>query len=280
MTCNQPVTQGRYNNVQDFVAAALQPLRNDNNKHVFKTCEEPDCGGDWFGGDCKNRTQVVERLRDGWPRGQKLVDDLAASIASSIKAIPIDRRRKRVRGDFGDELDIHAVYRGRNDIAWSRPVRQNARGPQMIEVVCNAQGHAGVPQEQFMWCGVASVVLVKKLEAVGYRVKLSRGFISDTNTEPRERADCLVVIKDYGRPLDIATCAACTMPGFFRAIGLSWEVSHTRHKIDMGVSRTVGIKEIPGKIVVPPSVRDRETAIRFINKQIDALNAGTLLQTD
>jgi len=269
------IKDGRYDSVQEFVANVMQPLRNPDNKDQWDICGRADFKG-WFGGDCDTRDDVVVRLRDGWPAGQKIVDELSQSIDNSISAIPMDRRRKMRRGDFGDELDIHAVYRGRCDIAWTRPVRSMARGPQMIEVICNAQANWTVPQEHIMWCGVASIVLARKLELAGYRVKLSRGSISEMITSPSERSHCLVTIKDYSKPIDIATMAAVTMPGFFRAMILSWEVVHSRYKVRSGVSRSIGIKPEAGKVVVPNSVTNKGLAIAFINETINKVNEGKL----
>jgi hypothetical protein len=62
----------------------------------------------------------------GWPQGRERMNELRAKIGE-IELRPQDRRRRMVRADMGDVLDIHQVYASplaiRRGLAWSTQSR-------------------------------------------------------------------------------------------------------------------------------------------------------------
>lgn len=263
----QKIEDGRYNSVSDFLAS-LSELRNPKNATIAKQLEKDDDG--FFGASCKTLKDVIALTDQGWPEGQQTVSDLIDQ-AAAIEATPQDRRRRLSRGNTGDSLDISAVYRGRLDIAWSRAVRQPSYAPQKIDILANMICQSNDPPSVLQWRGAAAAALADKLTACGYMVRIVVGNGGVVRAS-QEKASLRVVVKDYDKPLDVATLAAITLPGFARALCIAWKCRHAAGSYDMR-STSVGQSIVePGEIVLSHKVRDRDTAINFIDEQIAAIN--------
>ena len=83
-------------------------------------------GSNWWGG-LRTEEQVARMCRDGWRQGSQTFDRLFADLTGDLPIVP-QPRRKRVRSDIGDELDIHAAWSGRVDRAWSATNRSESPG--------------------------------------------------------------------------------------------------------------------------------------------------------
>lgn len=77
-------------------------------------------------------------------------------------------------GDEGDEIDQDRMHAGEEDVAWRRMTRNEAvRRSRVIVLDVDIIMSAGTTQEQFIWNGVQTVVLVDALEAEGFRVEVN-----------------------------------------------------------------------------------------------------------
>ena len=83
-------------------------------------------------------------------------------------------RPRSVYGDEGDEVDMDRIYAGEDDTAWRRIVRhETMRQSRVVTVDVNIICTAWTAQEDFVWNGVQTAVIVDALEAEGYRVEVN-----------------------------------------------------------------------------------------------------------
>ena len=233
-----------------------------------------DCEGEhWFGGGFRPGGDVQAKVRDGWAQGRDRMETLRDSL-TQVKLLPRDRKRKLIRSDFGDTLDIHQVYAGRLDIAWRRPRRQQSLGPQKIalyaNMLCSGYEHSDV----LFYRGAAAAMLADLLQNAGYMVRLTVGFggkVADTG----EKSSCRITVKDYGMPLDITSTSATILPGFFRALGHAWVAAHAKKLGNPSLYVQQGIVE-PDEILLSHNVKDHGTAVAFLNDTLEKLNSNTL----
>lgn len=273
MMYRQPLDNARYPSIADFLDAVNAPATHaDNECHRKQHAEGYSDGGDtWYGAGCKTGSDVARMVSDGWPRGRDRMQKLQESI-TGIKLTPRDRRRKIVRRDAGDALDIHRVYSGRLDIAWSRPERQATLGPQRIDLCANMLCSGYEHSDVLFYRGAAAAVLTGMLQAAGYMVRLTVIF-GGTNAAG-EKVSCRITVKNHGMPLDITSTSATILPGFFRALGHAWISGHSLKKIyGPGISVGQGVVD-KNEILLSHNVRDHGTAIAFINETLTKINQG------
>lgn len=172
---------------------------------------------DWLG--APSIEALNERLTRGWPEGVEKLQQIATRDID-----PVSIRRRRVRGDQGDELDMQAVYRGDLARAWTRTRRQSRAGAnRTITLVCNLSDSAGISASQLYWRGAAVLKLADSLTQAGYGVGIY-GAISTRQASDDDTVDgCqFVEIKATDSPLDLSQLAALTaMPGWFRTRGFA-----------------------------------------------------------
>jgi len=267
----QNLENGRYDSVADFIASLVEFRRPDLNRD-YADRVETESDAKFLGGGCGTFSDVKRVIADGWRAGQDTVSKLLDQT-SGIEATPQDRRRRLARGDYGDTLDMGAVYRGRFDVAWSRAVRRPSYAPQQVDIVANMVCAAFENNSVLQWRGVAAIALADKLEAAGYMVRIVVAFGGKMRSDKAEKMSCRVTVKDYDKPLDICTTASVTLPGFFRSLGFSWILRHADSSVYMGISAGNGEGNFePGELVVSHNVRDRDSALAFVNRHIAKFN--------
>lgn len=177
-----------------------------------------------FGADeMQNTTSVkltIKYIRDGWPRGLKLYDELSEAMTDT--PVPTSIRRRSRWTDQGDDLEMQRVYSGDLDRAWRRTQRAPARGPQRVRIVVDALAHGGVDADVMAWRGVAAVALCDALVAAGYMVEMLSAWNGYGYAGRQGQVDyrLAVVTKAFHAPVDIATLLATNaLPAFFRALG-------------------------------------------------------------
>lgn len=174
-----------------------------------------DTGGDnehWFG--APSFKELRNRLENGWPAG---VDRLMQLTMREFETASI--RRRRVRGDQGDELDMQAVWRGDLSRAWMRTRRKSrAGGMRTVSIVCNLGGSAGTSSTQLFWRGASALRLAYALTEAGYNVAIYGGECGKGSGSAKPvTLGQFVEIKAADQPLDMSALAAITcMGGFFR----------------------------------------------------------------
>lgn len=168
-------------------------------------------GQDWYG--APTFTELQRRLREGWPDGSRRLLEIASRDIN-----PASIRRRRVRADQGDEVDMQAVWRGDMSRAWTRTRRQNRSGVRSVSIIVNLGASGSVSADRLFWRGASALKLASALTEAGYSVAIY-GAASAKNSDENATMDDVqfVSIKDEDQPLDIDRLAALTaMPGYFR----------------------------------------------------------------
>jgi len=271
MATHQPLQDGRYDSVTDFIAAVnLRCFEPKNREHFDGLMTETRYGKKWFGADCANGRDVERVMNSGWKEGQTRMEKMRSKIGN-VELVPIDRRRRPVRTDMGDIVDMPSVWSGRLDIAWKTAKRRTTQGPQKIELCANMLCSGGEDADVLFWRGAAAATLADILEQAGYMVRLVIAFGGKEYTNGD--VSCRIIVKDHGMPLDVATTSAVILPGFFRALGHAWIVNHSRQHIGYFGGITVEQGKVDeGEIFLSHEVRDQATAAKFVTAQIQKLN--------
>lgn len=178
---------------------------------------------DWLG--APDLATLEQRIREGWAEGAAMIAGLAASELPD----PVSLKRRREWADQGDELDIHRVYAGKLDTAWSRMGKRNSRAPRRITIMCDLSCPWFQKADSLAWRGVAALKLSDALEAAGYQVQILAANCAVGVNDDRKKAvgheavAALVPIKHYDAPLDLCSLASVLVaPGFKRRYLHPW----------------------------------------------------------
>lgn len=236
----------------------------------------------WAG--CDSEAEFKERVTRGWTDG---ADKLQALATREIQ--PTSIRRRRVRADQGDELDIHSVYRGDLSRAWSRTKRQARQGTnRLVTLVCNIAASSGTDSSELFWRGASALKLVEALEESGFTVRLVAGLGGEGIEQSGQRLDTatLVEVKAEDQPLNVADLAAIVaMPGYFRTVGFA-SILYAAHVTKRTVCSSLGrpsprtieraVKTFypeANAIIQPAKVLNKESAERWIDDVLTSLDA-------
>jgi hypothetical protein len=205
------------------------------NAHSQHECKK------WIG--ARSIPELCDKVDNGWPEMEEIMNHMLAGIDPPPSEIrpEVNRRRKRVRAAFGNELDIHAVNQGRMDRAWdaTRVIELETVGNKLVHIVVNMSASASVAVEAGLWRGAAVMRIFDVLQRMGKSVAISGDFAS------RGMFDIVggmasIRLKAYGEPLRSDRLAAAVTLGFGRSFLLRKAVdSHPTRKAVFGRGQTV-----------------------------------------
>jgi hypothetical protein len=184
----------------------------------------------------------------------------------------LDFRRKLVRADQGDSLDIHAVNRGALDRAWSTVKRRAALGTGLIRIVVDICGNADMSADQLKWRGLAALALSRAMTKAGYSVEIVAGQAGGGGFNRREEIGVVTTtIKPRYANVDTATLAsAVVMTGFFRFLGflaIIKQADECGWDVNSGLGHDVSLHT-----VMPPAEKIAQVVTPKINDETAALN--------
>lgn len=166
--------------------------------------------------------QLLHLVDNGWPELEKTMLEMLGEIQlpSQIMKPELTKRRKRRRADFGNELDIHAVYQGRVDRAWDQThVEQLVHvGNKTSHICVNLSAPCTIPFEAAMWRGAVALRIYETLTMMGRSVAIS-GYYAGTRAYTdgtTGMASCK--LKAYGEPMRTDKLAAMVNLGFMRVL--------------------------------------------------------------
>jgi hypothetical protein len=265
-----------------------EPMLRATNIAQRNAVESGSHGGsnarNWYG--VESLAKVKEILQQGYPEGAALVDTLYDAVAPTLPRA-VDFRRRIVRADQGDELDIHAVNRGALDKAWTVAKRKARMGTGLIRIAVDICGNSYVSAEQLRWRGVAALALSRAMTKAGYSVE----GVAGQSGKQAIQGSCLlttitVTVKPRYAALDTATLAASIcLPGFFRYLGFA---SIIKQADDLGCDVSSGLGQavklesvlpVPERIaqvVVPETVSSQESAVKWIKEALAMLQGATI----
>ena len=235
---------------------------------------------EWYG---VTPGQIVGTLRDGWTEGAARLSELSEHVLSASSAESI--RRQIVRGSEGDDLDIHRVYCGGLDTAWTKRKRAARTAPPTITLVSILGCSFRIDAEKLFWRGAAMAKLSDILQEAGYNVEILAvlaAFGLCKSKDVRSVVGHVIPVKRADMPLDICSVATTIcLPGFWRYSCFKAMTNFDKciqrrfcsfgndafqmNIAKMAVRRSTGVE---GAIFAPPAIYTREAADAWIAKAV------------
>ena len=270
----------RYDDVSSFLSDCYDlPARCTENQDKGAAYWKDGGGGilghgrEWFGFPALDKNgdhrltvaelrDTLQNYTDGVDKAAEMADKLREKIAQ-----PMSIKRRRIRCDFGDSIDMQAVYAGRLDTAWQRCGKVQQRCRRNLIVGVDQIEYGGGDASRIFWRGAAALALSDVLSAAGYSVELRACF--------RGGNDCgsqgvSITVKQPDMPLDIlATAGPMTHPAFFRACGHQWLMNFCRNRRSGGGVMVQRWEKLPdGEIIAPQDVCTEAGALDWVSQQI------------
>lgn len=270
----------RYDSVEDFLRAALRD-KCDNPANQARLTRADTPSPDklaWYGG-VTNRRDAADVLRSSWPSGRDKLEQLQSETRDFRVPPSMSRRRRRVVGPSGDHLDIHQVWAGHLDTAWSSSRRMNARGPAFITLVVD---HIIAFQESLdivAWRGAVAIILCRLLESVGYRVRIVVAWCGDAVLKQGGRGQRLawrITVKDHNQPLTETVVTACLHPALSRMLGKGWSLLNMDCACDSAIAYVERPVTDPGDVLLSRTVSNYHNARTALQATLDKLSSQSL----
>lgn len=239
---------------------------------------------EWYGVE-GGAPQVQACLKNGYPEGAVRIMAFLETINDKLP-IATGVARTLVRGDMGDHLDVHSMYRGQLDRAWTSSKRRLKKSTGLIRVCVDICANASTHADALMWRGVAGAAMAKVLEKARYSVEIAacmalREYIGDNQPS---LATATFIVKPKAGRVDLDRLA-CTigLAGFFRVVGFG-AVIHAADDLGLVAAANLGwYSEVSGLLPpdekvttlwVPQSVIDAATAAEWVKQTVQLLQAA------
>ena len=258
-----------------FEPASVTKFNRSKNKDIFTNVTDRygyslSESRKWFGAD--SQKQYEDRLIHGWGDG---VDKLREIATKEIQ--PTSLRKKRIRSDQGDELDIHAVYRGDLSRAWSKTKRQHKLGGmRSIALVCNLSCSADEDAKNLFFRGASVLKLTEALSEAGYSVAIYAATGSSGVGDGFNFVQ-VVEIKSEDHSLDVSSLASLIAMPAYKRVKLHGAMLEECDRRDVDAHGGLGsnnssliaeqIKNLPisENAFIQPEVNSKESAERWID---------------
>jgi len=224
-----------FNSLGELMTAKPSNPHNQGNFDYVKTRPAT-----FFLGDM-NAEQVIQKAVVGDESLLKMLHKKASRLAqgeytsTSIETVQ-KRKRKRIKGAQGDELDIHAVYQGKLDRAWSsrKHVEIDAQAS-LYTVMIDVGATVAVGVDESMWRAVVAHKVADELITAGKSVRIivgsgARNVISGSRIVTTD-----IVVKNYNEPLSMERLAAMSHAGFHRVFNFM-----ARCMVEQNVNQSMG----------------------------------------
>jgi len=250
---NEKMVSVQYDSILDIINGEC-PSKNEYNKRRFKEYKNHRSNHKWFGPTCTTAPEIIEKALLGdhklyekylKPKMSMLGDQ--KDVADSEQTIQVVKR-KRIRCDQGDELDIHKVYQGQMDKAWSKTERiEVAQKFHLVTLMINYGGNCDIKAEDSLWRAAVAVRLATELEAAGKSVQILVGTVSNATSNSHNKLFTeSVVIKRFNQKLSMERLAALSHIGAFRVFGFLGIVSQPSEAVgSLGYSSNFSENTMP-----------------------------------
>lgn len=221
-------------------------------------------GSDWWGWH-DGYQGLLNRMRDGWKDGaERMVNELSHIELPPVRSV----KRRRVRGAYGDHIDMQRVYSGSLDTAWERTqrYRANSIGSNNAIIMVDVKTAAMVKGSQAFWRGACAAMIADTLQKSGRNVKVVVTSTMD-GVWHRDKTQFVwtATVKDFEQPMDLETMAVMTSVGFYRGHG--FKIAHCQGRRS---SYSLGDNVFRTKMVTPPNFVSDNTLV--INVEFDILS--------
>lgn len=257
--------------------ASLPTTENEKNHEWINSDEIAKAAGDclenWFG--VENFQKVEEILNGGWPEGVERMNAAMHEIDAPDPSTKIKRRK--TRGDSGDEFDWQAYAQGEADIAWTRPVPKKIKNPRKITLFCDltlGSTHE-TSSDQFFWRGAAALYLTDALSKSGYNVEIIASSRLVLNVPHRPDYQFNILVKNSDMPINQSVLASTLcLAAFVRVVIFSATCAIDCHELGQGFNQAM--PAIPDECYFPIIAYDKESARSLVintMKKISSANS-------
>lgn len=195
----------------------LQVAGNVKQRENYVSSLSGDTGESWLG--AKNLTQLLHEYENGWEAGVEQIKSIQIEVTTeqgeSVK-------RRRIRAESGDNLDMFRVYRGDLDRAWERCQRKHKIGNRMLNLIVNVAANYSVTSNKLFYAGACAVRAVEELELAGYSVAVYGAVSISSPSSGGGVVSGLYVykVKEHNEVVDLNTLAVdLCRSGCFRYFG-------------------------------------------------------------
>lgn len=275
-----------YESVSTMLADSQSPMKlpfNEERRRYHMTRESNESWHGITGG----AEACIAALRTGVPEIERRIDSLSAGLSDSLPRA-LGHNRAKLRGEAGDELDIHAVNMGRCDKAWSRSARRIKIGSGIIRLCVDIGGSASQSAERLAWRGIAGLLLTQVMEKAGYSVEIvAAQAVQDSIPSVRNhKFISSVVVKGRHGRADIGLLSATIcLPGFFRTLCFV-QIIRDADNYGKDCERSLGsyadvsgLMTVPEKVTllfVPSSVINEVSALNWVRQSVKLLQHSTI----
>jgi hypothetical protein len=243
----------------------------------------------WFNGELKLGHQVIEAVKnitpDIYEGTLKKLKQLKAPANKKAVAREMKRKRKRSRGDMGNEVDIHAVRQGHADTAWTKMkfVERSVHGSKHVHLVVNCSMHSGIKPYQAEWRSAMLIAVHDELVRLGKSVSISLTWPSQgcfDGDRSHNLYHFYAPIKNSNEMMSQRHLAAYTSAAFTRLFMLSRFHNLPGRRVSGGYGRPASLSydtlpfpvkrqlEMGQHIVLLHACFDKENAERTIEKVV------------
>lgn len=199
---------------------AMAPNMRELNRHSWFNFRSDH----WLGRYAKRADDFYRGILHGAPEMRDRMLEMMDQIHLPAAALrpELTQRRRRSRGDFGNEVDIHRVYQGRSDIAWDKIHTEKvmAHGNRLVHMVIDISAPLLEHADGSMWLGAAVMRIHEALTRMGVSTAISvYGACHGLWTRgPATTGMVSILVKDYGAPLREEQLAVMSHLGTFRTL--------------------------------------------------------------
>lgn len=208
------------------------------NPHAYESSIK-DTGVHWIGLE-GNGQDARQKILNGWPELLEKLRPLMNQLEVTEAIAPhraMLRRRKMSRGDHGDRLDMHRVYAGELDKAWSLPKKTNLFGvtDRKATLVVNIGVTGNYDFDDTLWRAATALKISDMLQRSGRAVEIYVGASATQIGYPVTESRIYCRVKEFNQPLAIERLAAMCSAAFHRTYGFM-----ARGAIDSKVNYDLG----------------------------------------
>ncbi len=266
-----------YDSLADLLSDSAKNHNNERKFNAIKNGKKTSCDGSWYGSGINNSGESLSAgingddiLLKNLQEKIKILDEKTANQHYPETDQVLQRaKRVRINCDFGDEIDIHKIYSGQADVAWTKRIRSEIDSKhRLVNVFVNIGGASIEDCNDSLWRAAVAVKLQRDLEAAGKVMRLIVGTYSKTAVIGcRKNLTCSVVVKNFNENLSLRRTAAMCNLGFNRSAGFMMLLNTKYPSTDfLGYPLKIDEKVIP--IQLREEVESGHTKFLVIDKAV------------
>lgn len=268
---------------EDFDSLLADTAKSSQNRYNFERILDRRERLSYFGPYCPTAQQFIRNVIGGWPELTDQVIKLSERLKLQPDTLPLmltqATRRKRVRADAGSDLDIHAVYQGQLDRAWSatrHELHDKRRKAAHLYIAIGGNHNEDAIASQ--WRAAAAYRIGELFQRCGFSVEITVGATAGGAIVGRQLAlHTSFTAKASHMPMDLNRLALQSTLGWHRVYSWLSRVCNDRgydingsmgYTIHGAVTPYVLEREASGELLVyiPSSINNEMTAKRALDE--------------